>query len=166
MFAYCQNNPIVYSDQYGHFPVLAVVVIGVSTVVGGVLGGLSEKKLGPENDNEPARSSNDNSNRSVPRNYLLNVGTFSDADDNSLTTADRIKNIFIGAACGLAVGGAIVATGGAAGSVIVGSATTVIPVLGGTGAQTFAIGALAYNAVAMLIAPIFGVEMEPIEIEP
>ena len=57
----------------------------------------------------------------------------------------------------------IIATGGAAATVIAGSATTTVTLFGATGAQTVAIGALAYNFVAIVIAPFFGVEMEPIE---
>ena len=44
-----------------------------------------------------------------------------------------------------------------------GSATTYISFLGGTGAQTFAIGAITYDLVAMIVAPFLGIEMETIE---
>lgn len=72
---------------------------------------------------------------------------------------DRIENMFIGAGMGLAVVGT-------AGSVAAGSASAYIAAFGGTGAQTFSIGAIAYDLFTIIAAPILGVEMEMIEIEP
>lgn len=39
-------------------------------------------------------------------------------------------------------------------------------ICGATAAQTFALGALAYNFSAICVMPFFGVEMQPIECEP
>ena len=75
-------------------------------------------------------------------------------------------NALIGASAGLAVGGALLSTAGVVGSVIVGSPYLTISFLGATGAQAYAVGALAYDAFAMFVAPIFGLEMEPMEITP
>ena len=76
------------------------------------------------------------------------------------------KNAAVGGLLGLIVSGGIIATGGAGCSVAAGSATTTIELLGLTGAQTFAIGALVYDLGAIIISAFFGVEMETIEYEP
>ena len=83
-----------------------------------------------------------------------------------LTPGDRVVNALIGAGIGLAIGGASVATAGAVGTVGAGSGSTFIQIFGATGAQTFAYGALSYNTTAMVMAPFFSVEMEPIEYGP
>ena len=62
-------------------------------------------------------------------------------------------------------GGALVTIIGVIGSVAVGSTSAYITLFGGSGAQTAAIGALAFNAFAMVIAPALGVEVEPIEFD-
>ena len=54
---------------------------------------------------------------------------------------------------GLAVSGAVVATGGAAGVLIWGSAA--MPVIGATGLQVFAWGALAFDCSIVLGLPVF-----------
>ena len=56
---------------------------------------------------------------------------------------------------GIGVGGALVATGGAA-------ITVFFPTVA-SGAQIFAVGALAFNMEAMIFAPFYAVELEPIE---
>ena len=70
--------------------------------------------------------------------------------------------IMLGGAVGLAVGGLVVATAGA-GAAIFGSAGLATQVLGVAASQAFAIGALAYNFMAIIVAPIVGIEMQPIE---
>ena len=47
-----------------------------------------------------------------------------------------------------------------------GYANTTIVILGMTGKQIFATGAVLYNVFGMVIAPFFGMEMETIEYEP
>ena len=65
---------------------------------------------------------------------------------------------------GIAVSGGVVAGLGAAGIIYVESATAAVTFLASaSGGQTFAIGALAYNIVAIVFAPLFGLNMEPIE---
>lgn len=75
-----------------------------------------------------------------------------------------MRNAFIGAGLGLATGGAVLMFGGLAGALIVGSATVAIPIIGLTGLQTVACGALAYNVLPMIIAPFFGIEVDTAEI--
>ena len=70
--------------------------------------------------------------------------------------------IMLGGAVGLAAGGLIVATIGA-GAAIFGATGLATHVLGVTAAQAVAIGALAYNFMAIVVAPIVGIEMQPIE---
>ena len=70
----------------------------------------------------------------------------------------------LGAGIGLAVGGAFVASAAVITGAIGGATATVF---GGVAvSQAFAIGALAFNAFAYIIAPLFGVEVEGIEYEP
>ena len=73
---------------------------------------------------------------------------------------DLVGKIFLGAAFGLALGGAIVAT-----TAVVLGAFGVGSILGVGIAQIFAIGALAFDFVAFVIAPIFGFDMPGIEYE-
>jgi RHS repeat-associated protein len=135
LFAYCNNNPVIYVDTSGQFPWLVTIVLIGSALIGGGLGASSDRKL------------------------------INPDESGTLTFGDRIANFFVGAALGLAAGGALVASGGVAGSFFAGSALQYIPLFGFTGLQTFAIGALAYNAVAIIVAPFLGIDMEPIEYE-
>lgn len=71
-----------------------------------------------------------------------------------LTTMDRATNVFIGATLGLAVGGTVVMFTGMA----------VTPWLGCTvGAQMFVMGALTFDAEAMIFGPLYFVTLDPIE---
>ena len=81
---------------------------------------------------------------------------------------DVVKYTILGAGIGLAVGGAIIATAAVfvgAAAAMSGATTAVlfgVPVL-----QAFAIGALAVDALAYIIAPLYGVvDMVGIEYEP
>lgn len=64
-------------------------------------------------------------------------------------------NTFIGATLGIAVGGSAVALVGV-GIAVIGGAVAL-------GAQVAAIGCLAFNAEAIIFAPFYGIEMEPID---
>lgn len=98
---------------------------------------------------------------------ILLVGTVSggaiagkQAYDNGVRGWDLVKSIIIGGSLGLAVAGA--------GLTLLGVGLGVFSVatfLGLTSVQVFAIGALAYNFTAFVIAPIFGFEMQGIEYE-
>ena len=190
MFVYCMNNPVAMVDTTGDFP-WAVIVIIACAVIGGVIGALADENLydkampasNNSNDNlipsnNPILSNNsangisnkDNSlahnNTSSLSNTRTNNSSNQTTDTNNssfnqkpqLSTTDRLKNIFIGATLGLGIGGAIVATGGAV--------MTVFPsvaIAGTTGVQVFAIGALAFNLEAMVFAPFYNVEIDPIE---
>jgi RHS repeat-associated protein len=47
LFAYCTNNPVMYSDGSGHFPILALLIgIGIGALIGGVGAGVSSYKDG------------------------------------------------------------------------------------------------------------------------
>ena len=75
---------------------------------------------------------------------------------------DLAKGIILGGGLGLATGGAIIATGAVIFGAIFGIGATF---LGVTALQAFAIGALAFNFTALIIAPLFGLEMQSIEFE-
>ncbi len=147
MFAYCNNNPIMYVDRSGEFPWLILGIFVVTTIAGGLLGAKSDAILGAaSNENNPPTVDN----------------SLSKEPSQSLTTAAKVKNIVIGASLGFAAGGAIVATGG----VFLGAAKGIgVSYLGVTALQGFAIGALAFDLSAVGILPIFGIEIEPIEYE-
>ena len=70
--------------------------------------------------------------------------------------------IILGGAFGLAIGGSILMLGAAFTGVIFGAGATF---LGATALQSFAVGALAFNFTAYMIAPIFGINMQGIEFE-
>ena len=89
----------------------------------------------------------------------------SDSQSNTgpvvLTESDRIENAFAGMGVGIATAGLVTAALGAA-AVVVPSLSSAVAV-GVTAKQTFAIGALIYDVFAMTVAPLLGLEMEPIE---
>ena len=127
LFAYCNNNPIMFVDYTGHSVTAILIGLGIATLVGGIIGGVVGYNSG----------------------------------DRSWELA---KSITIGAGLGLAIGGAVVATTAVFAGAIAGATATVF---GGVGvSQAFAIGALAFDAFAYFIAPLFGVEMDGIEYEP
>lgn len=80
--------------------------------------------------------------------------------NNGNTGWDLAKDIILGAGLGLAAGGAIVAAVAA-----IAGALGVTAVLGASIAQIFAIGALAFDFTAFVIAPLFGFDMQGIEFE-
>ena len=84
------------------------------------------------------------------------------ANDQGKSGWELFGYIAIGGAMGLAVGGVVLATMGAGAAIFLPGGLSA-PVLGVTAAQAFAIGALAYNFTAMIVAPIIGIEMQPIE---
>ena len=181
MFAYCLNNPVNSSDPSGQSPWLVLGVIAICGVVGGIIGYNSKEKLidkpktkqnssnyqkqssSNNNKNNNISKSNSNtsksysstSNRSVTR--TQNRGSIShNSEKTRLSSSDRAMNTFIGATLGIAVGGVAVILIGA------GCAIGGVMCLGATGTQAAAIGCLAFNAEAIIFAPFYGVELEPI----
>ena len=162
MFAYCNNNPVIHHDKTGDFPWLIFGIILGGGVLGAILGYSSEEKLGAKPSPEmpmsrdelkyPSEITEDDLKQPEP------------APEEPLTTGDRVKNACLGGLMGIAGGGLVVFGAGAAATVTAG-ASTFIPAFGVTAGQTWAIGAIAYDLVGMIFAPLLGVEMEPIEIE-
>ena len=72
---------------------------------------------------------------------------------------DTIKGVFIGASFGLAAGGAIVATGA-----VFAGAFGATSIFGMSIVKAFAVGALAFNFNAFVVAPLMGVTMNGFEI--
>lgn len=166
MFVYCLNNSVNLSDPTGQFPwivVGAIVFIGVVGVIGGIAGYKSKEKLidkpkttpngsdygkqGNYNNDPKAKTNNSNSQNggSAPNN----------AETPELTSRDRAMNAYIGATLGIAIAGAVLALVGA-GVAVIGGAVAL-------GAQIAAIGCLAFDAVAIIFAPFYSVEIEPID---
>lgn len=122
LFAYCNNNPVMYSDPTGHFPWLIVIILAVGVIAGGLLGGFSKTKLLATTE-----------------------------EGYQLTVWDRVCNIFIGMLGGAIVSGAIITLIGVGGGLAVG-ASTVVAGMTITYLQMFAIGALIYNTAAILLS--------------
>ena len=131
LYAYCQNNPVMYVDYSGTSVTAILIGLGLLTLAGGIIGGV--------------------------------VG-----HDNGHTGWKLVADIVLGAGIGLAIGGAFVATTAVfAGAIAAISGATTATVFGGVAvSRAFAIGALAFNAFAYLIAPLFGIKMDGIEYEP
>ena len=177
MYAYCNNNTPNFADTEGDFPWLVIGILAASAIIGGILGATSDKKLGqnvidentnvPQIPTKPSITTHHNimtQKEPVELSPTTNPSE-SKKESEPLTVGDRVKNTIIGASLGLATGGAVVSVVGA-GAVVAGMGTSYITLLGATGQQVFAIGALAYDSVAIIFAPFFGIEMDTIEIEP
>ena len=196
MFVYCLNDPVTRIDSNGDFSItvaIALVVIAVCTVVGGVIGGMRATnayniaRSNSQNNNSNPKSnkninynkgnSNSSNNKSSSKKTKKNSNTQSRSNgtyeyEEKLKPKEIAMNVFIGATMGLAVGGAIVMTGGALAAVIgnmaafSGAATvcgvSTLAVIQG-GQQAAAIGMLAYNLEAMVFGPFYFAELEPIE---
>ena len=100
---------------------------------------------------------------------ILLVGTVSggaiagkQAYDNGARGWDLVKSIIIGGSLGLAVAGSFIMLGSIGIGIAFGVTTQI---LGITTLQFFAIGALAFDFTAFVIAPIFGFEMQGVEYE-
>ena len=152
MFAYCLNNPINNKDFSGKIAIkVALVILLIGGIIGGILGYCHDEKL----FDVAVNNKKDNENNSITDNNNTN-------QDEPLSTVDRVVNTAIGFTLGVATSGGAIALLGA-GATVVKSVTFVVPVFEATGPQLFAIGALAYNFFAMFVAPMFGIELEPIE---
>ncbi len=83
------------------------------------------------------------------------------AYDNGARGVELFGWIMLGAAIGLAAGGALIALG----AVCVGAVAGVgAAFLGTTAAQAFAVGSLAFDFFAFVVAPILGITMDGIEL--
>ena len=127
LYCYCNNDPVNYCDPSGHsLAVIALIALGVFTVAGGVLGGFYEGSI-----------------------YNNITGQNQETESGPLSFGDRLKNIALGATLGLAVGSALVMLTAGVVAGFAGGATVAVAI-GGTAAQMFAIGALAYNAYLLI----------------
>ena len=142
LFAYCFNNPIMYVDDSGEFP-LVIVLLVVGAVIGGVVGALSDEKL-----LSPVNSRNLDEENSSP---------------NELALGDRVINTVVGVLAGAAAAGGAIVVVGVGASIAAGSATVAVSWLGMTGAQAVASGLLAYDLFPIFIAPFTGQNVEVLE---
>ena len=125
LYAYCGNNPVMYSDPSGNSLIAIISVLVTTFIVGAVVGGIKAGYEGKKG-------------------------------------LDVFKDIVLGASLGLALGGAFIACVGVFAGAFGGAAATVF---GGVSfKQAFAIGALAFDFTAFVIAPIYGFSMQAIEI--
>ena len=130
-----------YADPSGHsLAVIALTILGILTVAGGVVGGFYEGSF-----------------------YSNLTGQNQTTETQQLSFWDRLGNIALGAALGLAIGGAAVMLIAVGVGIAVGGAT--VAIAGGTAVQMFAIGALAYNVFGLVSMLWSGSEVELVELE-
>jgi len=153
MFAYCYNNPVVYEDNSGEFPLLIVGILALGAIGGGILGYVSNVPL---TGTAPKQQTAVESEKSITET--------SSEDKEELSTGAKIANIAIGAGLGIAAAGLTTIAIGAGASLGAASAVKTIGFLNMTGAQAVAIGALEYNILPFLIAPFLGIEAEVLEL--
>ena len=193
MFAYCSNNPLMYSDAYGTFPWLVVGVLAASTIIGIIVGACMDTPIGsdiqetPEDMQQtiavvhkPQKPRPCSPFALEPDSSFFDIGitdsennlnsqasgqVVSETEPRTLTAGQRVTNALVGGTIGLMIGGAIVLTGGAACCIIAGPSAT-IGFLGMTGMQAVSWGGLAYDVFPIFVAPFYGMEMEPLEITP
>jgi hypothetical protein len=110
------------TDETGSFPFIIAIILGVTTVIGMVSGGIVAYNQGKRG-------------------------------------WEVFGAVMLGGAIGFAAGGLIVATSGAFYGAVKGITATL---WGVTAQKVFAIGALAYNSFAMVVAPILGLTLEAI----
>ncbi len=161
MYTYCGNNPVNRTDPSGEFwGIFAVAVIAVAVIIGGILGASADEPLLKKSQDFTKNKHKDKNPVSNSKNGINNNSQVHSSNSINktpkLSAGDRAMNVFIGATLGLAVGGATVATAAMPLSLVIG--------LGEAG-KMFALGALAFNAEAIIFAPFYSVELEPIEWE-
>ena len=131
LYAYCRNNPVMYTDPTGGF-VLVALILGLGFVGGAIVNG---------------------------------INAYNSAMTEGKTGSELfwaiIKGSLVGGSFGLAVAGAFISLIAVAAGAL--GATTVfggVPVL-----KAFALGAVAFDFTAFVVAPIVGVSMGGIEYE-
>ncbi len=78
---------------------------------------------------------------------------------------DLVKDIFLGGALGLAAAGTLILTTGVGLGALSALTGFSLTFFGLSAVQMFAIGAVSYNIVACVVAPIYQIEMQPIEFD-
>ncbi len=169
MFAYCMNNPVNLVDENGDLAVLiAIGVIAGCTIGGAIMGARSkedlyenamqsQKEREPQNPlinhSLPSPIDNENSNNS-DNSKKTHVHNKQNPKSNPLSTKQRVRNTFIGAAGGLLVGSGVVMITGVVLTFAVGVTL---------GAPVVATGMVAFGVFGAAVAPFLGIEMELIE---
>ena len=137
LYAYCANNPVMCVDPSGCFPIFTTIVLGLGLLIGAVVGG----KVAYDNAVSEGKSGSD-------------------------LFWETIKGGFIGAAFGVATAGLLMAAGAAIYSGVVctikGISIAGLMIFGMKAKSIIAIGLLAFDLFALVIAPLLGIEVEPI----
>jgi hypothetical protein len=159
MYAYCNNNPVAYVDHNGELSWMPVLFIALCGLGGGILGYYSDVELG-------ASLKDDTTLFPESEHSITDEEKQEDHEcpycKKDLTKGQRIKNAAIGAGIGLAVGGIICSIGGAV-YVLSNGVGKTIGIINMTGKELWAFGTVVYNGVVLFLAPLIGLELEPIE---
>ena len=152
MYAYCNNNPVVYVDETGEFPIFATIVIIAAAVVGGIIGAVVANNV--EKERQEAYS-----------NTLEQDTAIQNDSKCTMSAWEKTKYITAGILMGMAAGGAIVSLSGVVGSFIVENPHIAIGFFSNmTGFQTAALGALTMNISFAVIGPFANIKTELVEI--
>ena len=133
LYAYCRNNPIKYCDPSRYSPIVPIVILVISAIAGAIIGGVLGNKQSKE-ENESGE----------------------EIDESQST----VKGAILGFGAGLAIGGAFLSVAAVFAGAFTAVTGTVVKVFGWAAKQLFALGALAFDTMPFIIAPLFGIEME------
>ncbi|MBR2971776.1 MAG: hypothetical protein IKC61_02475 [Clostridia bacterium] len=155
MFAYCGNNPIMYVDPTGEFPVLAILIIAICTVVGGIVGYQvannveEERRVQQSGETEDQKLGDD----------VLDISN----EEYKMPTWEKIGYIAGGALMGTATSGAVLMISGAGGTLLTRSTSKLIAGFSMTGPQLFALGASVSDIALTLVSPFLNIDIELVE---
>ncbi len=149
LFAYCQNNGITNIDENGCFALwaLAIAIIAVSAVVGGILGATSSVKIGTNME-----IANPNLNK---HNVELD-NEDEETESTELTFGDRVLNTVKGALLGACVGCVV--------DICLGAVLCFTPIAP-LGYVTFCAG-VAFGMIAATLLTAFGIQIDMPSFDP
>ena len=149
LFAYCQNNGITNIDENGCFALwaLAIAIIAVSAVVGGILGATSSVKIGTNMEIA-------NPNLNKHNGELDNEDE--ETESTELTFGDRVLNTVKGALLGACVGCVV--------DICLGAVLCFTPIAP-LGYVTFCAG-VAFGMIAATLLTAFGIQIDMPSFDP
>ena len=155
MFAYCGNNPVNYVDLTGEFPLLAIIIITLGAIAGGIIGAAVADNTEKERQRQQSKITEGESLNDTA------IDTYN--EEYTMPTMEKIGYIAAGTLMGTAASGTVLMLAGAGGTLIAGSTTEVINWFSMTGPQLFALGALVNDISFALVAPFLNIDTELVE---